>query len=408
MIGAMIAGLGRSFADVVLAGWHIVTRQARNSYATTIDIAAPPDRVWDLLTRTDTTYVAANGMRSVQVPIEGRDNAFVATMTVGERQLGRIAIEHIELVPPSRLVVRYLREHSDRPDQLGAEDRCTMTLSDGANGGTRLAIARELTHLLAATRISAPMGVRMAAHLTKTQAEHEAGVKIAATGGWLQQVAWSVAALASFWLMFGWRDALVIATVVAVHEIGHALAMLRYGLGVRVISFIPFFGGVAAPRRYYQSQWQRGIVALMGVGFSLPPTVALLAVGFHVRSEDAAHWAAISAFVNGFNLLPCPGLDGSIAVQLLLGRAPALVGRAVAGLFFAALVGLAVLANDVMIWIVVAFSLLVMVQTMSLKLDQNLPPLTRRGTAALLVLFCLLLAAYVWLGIEAVRLENDL
>ena len=321
MIGAMIVGLARSFTDVLLAGWHIVSLQRRNRYTSKIDIAVPPERVWDLITRRNVTYTALN-MRYEQIPIEGREDLIVQSIKVGDRDLGRVGYEEIERTPPC-LAVRYLAEHSDRPDRFGSDDVCAMCVHDGPNGGARFSVARELTHLTAATRIAAPIGVRMATHMVKLQAEHEAGIKPIAPGSslvqaGLQQLMWTVAAIASFWLMFGWRDALVMAVVVAVHEAGHALAMLRYGLGVRIISFIPFFGGVAAPKRYYADQWQRGMVALAGVGFSLLPTLVLLAAAQQFESAEAAHWAALSAFINGFNLLPVPGLDGSIVTQLLL------------------------------------------------------------------------------------------
>ena len=266
-------------------------------------------------------------------------------------------------------------------------------------------MSRELTHLVAATRISAPIGVRQALWLIKSQAEHEAGVK-SAVAPWWHQIFWAIAAFASFAWIFGWQDALLLMGVVAVHEVGHALAMLWFGLGVRFISFIPFFGGVAAPKRYYEDEWQKGIVALMGVGFSLPFTAGLLWYAIAYDHALAAHAAAMSAFVNGFNLLPIPGLDGSAVTQILLRPLPRIVGRIVQWLFLALFVAMAALINAPIVWVAVAFSVIVLVQSSSLKLDEHLGRLSWPGWLAVLVLLVGFFAAYVWLGYHAALLDR--
>ena len=406
MVGNLIFGLLHALGDIVCAAWHIATRKARTSYSARADISAPRDVVWDLIMRRDTTY-AAHSLRCVLEPLDGREDAFVGTLSLAGQPTVWLAYEHLHVEPESQLVIRYLAERSQRPSDFGDDDRVAMTLGALPSGGTRLVVMRELTHRSAATRITAPLGVRQAAMLIKTQAEHESGVTAPAAQWWTQAL-WSAAAFASFVWMFGWNDALIVMAVIAVHEAGHALAMLYFGLGVRMISFIPFFGGVAAPRRTYENQWQQGVVALMGVGFSLPFTVALVWYAAAAESEAAAHTAALAAFINGFNLLPIPGLDGSVAVQLLLRQVHPLVGRIVAVLFFGLLGAFGVWANDPVVWIMVAFSLIVLVQSASLKMGEMLAPMTGPFRLALLAAFVALCGAYVWAGVTAVKLEQAL
>ena len=394
------------FTDLLLAAWHILTRRKRGLYATTTHINAPRASVWELLMRQDVTY-QSTGLRSVQQPIPGRENVVIGQLSIKGRPVAQIGMAYLEVVPEDHLLVHYLPEHTDRQGLLGGHDHVVMSVSDLAGGGTRLGVTRELTHLQPGTRITVPMGLRSTAHMLKLQAELEAGVA-PAQRPWWHHIAWALAAFASFAFIFGWRDAALLLAIIAVHEAGHALAMLHFGMGVRLISFIPFFGGIAVPLRAPVNEWQRGIVALMGVGFSLPLSLLVLWLAHASESPVAAEAVVMSAFINGFNLLPLPGLDGSVVVQMLLRKVHPLIARTVAWAMLAAFFAFAVAVNDPIIWITVAFSLLVLVQTMSVKFDERLQPMAWPGSIALLALLIALCAAYVAMGYAAIGLVGEL
>src|SRR5262249_62408599 len=86
---------------------------------------------------------------------------------------------------------------------------------------------------------------------------------------WLTQAAWLVAALASFWWLAGWKDAVLLVVLIVLHEAGHALAMWITGRGVRFITLIPFIGGLAMAEGIDESDAQHAVDGLMGPGMGL-------------------------------------------------------------------------------------------------------------------------------------------
>lgn len=393
-------------ADVARAAWHILTRQTRNTYATSLTIGAPRAAVWALLTRTDQSYESVS-LRTITRRDPDDASILVSEIIQRDRQVGFIAHEELERRPGEVYEVRYLPERTAGNIALGLDDRCRFTLRDAAAGGTDLTIERQLTHSRIGTRLVAPISVRSTAYLVKQQAELEAGATQPATPSlWRQQWFAAPLAFASFVWLFGWQDALIVMPLIAIHEIGHALAMLYFGLGVSMISFIPFFGGLAAPKRYYETQWQKLIVLLMGVGFSLPVTAALYWSARTTGDPMLAKAAGLFAFINGANLLPIPMLDGGGAVAILLRRAPRLVPQAISGLMMAAFAGWAATMNDPILWVLVAMSAVAFLQMSALKLDDRQPPLpTGRGIVGTL-LYLGLVAAYAALGWAALGLGD--
>ena len=133
---------------------------------------------------------------------------------------------------------------------------------------------------------------------------------------------------ASFFAMFGPSAAAMLIVLILIHELGHVIAMRWAGIPIKGIYFIPFFGGVAVGADRYRSEVERGVVALMGPGFSLATTgLFTLLAG---QSEDFAmrELALMSALLNGFNLLPIQPLDGGQIMQSLLSRLEPAVARA--------------------------------------------------------------------------------
>lgn len=407
MLAAMtfIRSLLHLFAALASAiiGW--LSRRRRDRYAASRVVAAAPAALWDILVRPEIMFVG-NGATVLQVPIEGRPGAYLGISQVNGRDMVRIAFEITERRAPSLLRCRYLDDPVPVGMPIGADDCYDMILEPTDDGGTRLTLIREVTHRSFATRFVGPLQLQTAADLMKTQGEHESGrAPVRAGSAPLRHLLLSIAAVASFVWLFGWQDAWILMAVIAVHEAGHALAMLRYGLGVRMISFVPFFGGVAASRRPPATQWQSIVILLMGVGFSLPFATGLYAYA-HTHVEPlAAKAAAMFAIVNAVNLLPVPALDGGQVASLLLGRVHRGLALAVMWAMLAALAALAVTIGDPLLWLVVAFSALVTIISSSIDTRHTLAPMSRATAVVAWLVFVGLVVAYGILASAAVMLD---
>ena len=124
--------------------------------------------------------------------------------------------------------------------------------------------------------------------------------------------------------------AVVLTTVVALHELGHMAAFRVMGhRRVRMI-FIPLLGGIAIGGRPYDSRFEVAFVALMGAGFSafvVPIAIASSdladAHGHPLAAGVLATLAGFAAFFNIANLVPVWKFDGGqVLRQMFPSRLP--------------------------------------------------------------------------------------
>lgn len=284
---AYILGFLRSLWDVALAAYDIVTRRTRRRYTYQAVINAPKETVRSLITGADVTFAKVN-LRCVEEPLPGVEGAVVTRTFVGGEAKSAIASRRIEDTEDCT-VVQYLPEHSENAATTGTDAVFGAAYEALPGGSTRLHLYRELTHGRPATRITAPLGLRVLAWLVKTEAESREGTAPGTARRWLTQAVWLFAALASFWWLAGWKDAVLLVVLIMLHEAGHALAMCIAGRGVRFVTLIPFIGGMAVPKRMYESDAQHAFVALMGPGMSLLPTAGLIWFAYCNDSQLAAH-----------------------------------------------------------------------------------------------------------------------
>ena len=112
----------------------------------------------------------------------------------------------------------------------------------------------------------------------------------------------------------------------------------------------------------------------------------------------------LTAFINAFNLLPVPMLDGGGVASLLLQRVHPRIARSVGIFMLAGMVGLAIQSGDPILLIFVPLTLVAFVQTSALKIDAALQPMSRAGALAITLAYFSLIAVYVWLSIDAMQL----
>ena len=102
---------------------------------------------------------------------------------------------------------------------------------------------------------------------------------------------------------------------ILLHELGHALAARRYGIGTRSITLFPF-GGIAALERMPTSPKRELVVALAGPAVNVVIALVLAPIVW------LTGWGAMLLWINlmlvGFNLLPAVPMDGGRVLRAAL------------------------------------------------------------------------------------------
>jgi Zn-dependent protease len=115
---------------------------------------------------------------------------------------------------------------------------------------------------------------------------------------------------------------LVVLSVLAIHELGHYLAMLAFGYRSLDVFFIPLPATVVSKNEALSRTWRHVAVLLLGPAPGL--LAALLLAGLHPGFERMpqhgllAQVLVASAVINGLNLVPFMPLDGGKAARTIL------------------------------------------------------------------------------------------
>lgn len=120
-----------------------------------------------------------------------------------------------------------------------------------------------------------------------------------------------------YWTMYGWAFAGGLVLSIYVHEMGHVLAIRRYGLHASTPMFIPGLGAFIRLRGVKLPPIPDSRIGLAGPIYGLG--AALASLGIYLGTS-AKIWAAIAHFgalVNLFNLIPVWSLDGSRGLHSL-------------------------------------------------------------------------------------------
>jgi Zn-dependent protease len=121
-----------------------------------------------------------------------------------------------------------------------------------------------------------------------------------------------LASLGVYWAVWGWKFALGLVLSIYVHEMGHVVALTRFGIPATAPMFIPGVGAVIRSRFYPRDERAQARVGLAG------PIWGLGAAGIAWLVFLATGWAAwgaiarVGAWINLFNLLPVWQLDGAL------------------------------------------------------------------------------------------------
>jgi Zn-dependent protease len=125
------------------------------------------------------------------------------------------------------------------------------------------------------------------------------------------------AALGVYWTAFGFWFALGLVVSIYIHEMGHVVALMRYGVKASAPLFIPGLGAVVLLKQDLIDPKQDARVGLAGPIWGLGAALGCLLV-YGVTGKPI--WGALAQFgglINLFNLLPFWQLDGGRAFRSL-------------------------------------------------------------------------------------------
>ncbi len=297
----------------------LLRRTQHRTYSVSIDVDAPKSVTWSIVSARKITLEGALPITLDTSPDPTRPGIYSGTLSFAQRVLPityRIVEEH----PEQAMLLAMIQEES-APDICPGRNYVSLSTLEGDEKTSRINLRYELTHEKLSTRLLMPLSALQAAGRLKYNAELRAGSANQSTSAQVKNAAITAAlTFASFLALFGMQDAALLIALILVHEVGHAVAMWWVGMPVKGIYFIPFMGGVAVSAGRYHNEGERGFVSLMGPGFSVLSTALLFAMSQNEPQSVFLQATIMSAFLNGFNLLPVLPLDGGHIAQSLLSR----------------------------------------------------------------------------------------
>ncbi len=143
--------------------------------------------------------------------------------------------------------------------------------------------------------------------------------------------------------MWGWKFAAGFVLSIYIHEMGHVIALRRFGIAATAPMFIPGFGAMIWQKEAAKNGEQDAVVGLAGPLYGAG--AALFALGAYLLTHQPV-WGAIArtaAWMNLFNLSPIWFLDGSHAFRALARRERAFIAAGALAMWAITHVGMLVL-----------------------------------------------------------------
>ncbi|HVC92918.1 MAG TPA: site-2 protease family protein [Pirellulales bacterium] len=118
-----------------------------------------------------------------------------------------------------------------------------------------------------------------------------------------------------YWTAFGWPLALGLVISIYIHEMGHVVALTRYGVKASAPMFIPGLGAIIRLRQSLGDPRQDARCGLAGPLWGLVAALGSYALNLMTGLPIFLVIARLGAFINLFNLLPFATLDGGRAFR---------------------------------------------------------------------------------------------
>jgi Zn-dependent protease len=139
-----------------------------------------------------------------------------------------------------------------------------------------------------------------------------------------------VLSLGVYWAAWGWKFALGLVLSIYVHEMGHVIALRRYGFKATAPMFIPGLGALIRLQQHVVNSREDAEIGLAGPIYGLGAALSCLAVWYATGNPFFAAIAGVGAWINLFNLLPIGSLDGGRGFHAM-SRPQKLLAAAVVG-----------------------------------------------------------------------------
>ncbi len=120
-----------------------------------------------------------------------------------------------------------------------------------------------------------------------------------------------------YWSLWGWKFGLGLVASIYVHEMGHVVALQRFGIRATAPMFIPGFGAMVRLKQYPASPMEDARVGLAGPIWGLGAVVVTWLLHLVTGWDGLAAIARFAAWINLFNLLPVWQLDGGRGFRAL-------------------------------------------------------------------------------------------
>jgi Zn-dependent protease len=149
--------------------------------------------------------------------------------------------------------------------------------------------------------------------------------------------------LGVYWAVWGWKFALGLVLSIYLHEMGHVVALRRYGFKATAPTFIPGLGALIRLQQHVVNPYEDAEIGLAGPIYGLAGAVIALALWALTHHPIFAAIAGVGAWINLFNLLPIGMLDGSRGFHALSQPQKLLATAVVAAAWFCTQDGLLIL-----------------------------------------------------------------
>lgn len=147
----------------------------------------------------------------------------------------------------------------------------------------------------------------------------------------------AVSMLAMVWVeaqRSGWLFGVGFVFLILIHELGHGWAIQRAGLNAGWPVFVPFFGAMIALKGRPQSRDVEAKIAYAGPLAGTAISLIFAVLGLILQSRLCLSLGYTGFFLNLFNMIPMPPLDGGRIATVFSPRAWMLGAVMIGGLFF--------------------------------------------------------------------------
>jgi Zn-dependent protease len=123
--------------------------------------------------------------------------------------------------------------------------------------------------------------------------------------------------IALFAWSYDWQFAVAFVLLIFIHEMGHVIANWYFGLKQSAPIFLGYFGAVIFLRESPRNATVEGVVGIAGPVAGTIGALGCYALYMHLGIPELLEATAWGFFINAWNLLPIPPLDGGRAAAAL-------------------------------------------------------------------------------------------